>query len=447
MANGLVRARIERGVAVMHMTHPPLNTLDVRMRAALSEAIAYFVQDERAKAIVLGTDSPTFSAGIDVQSLTGSAPDMPLRTLCAQFEECPKPIVVALNGAVLSGGAELALSAHARVADETTTLGFPDVGLGLTPSGGASQRLSRLVGPKVALQLLLSGKPLNEMVGQRLGLFDKVVKEDAVGAAITVARALIADGKPPQRTCDVARHVRKSESFINDVALARRRPGNSYAKARIIDCVEAAVLMSFEAAVDFEATAYEACMTTPESRALRHVFVAETRISTDLLAPLQRGARKVTKQGQEVLERLFEAQDSAVIALIEGGATEAEIDGAMVAFGLEAGPFGGSEAVENARSGTLRRRILSAVMAEGARCVEDGAVARPSDIDALAVHGMKWPRLTGGPMQAAMALGLLGIVRQMEEWAREDPVWAVPPNVSSAAMLAEGFWSDQISPA
>ena len=429
MAEGLVRARVQDGMAVLRLNQPPSNAMTPAMCAALAEAVGHFDADPAIEAIVLGAEGKVFSAGLDLRALEQASGKVTLGEVCQRIEACSKPVVAALQGAAVGGGAELALAAHYRIASREATLGLPDIGLGLPPGAGGSQRLTRLVGPKVAIQMMTGGRPVNEMVAQKLGLFDALVHEGVLDRAVVFAR-----GKPARPSMAEQKHMRDGAAFMHEIGVARRRLNGSFAKSRVVDCVEAGLLLPRDAALAFERGAWEECLAHRESRALRHVFLAERQVSTDLL----RG-QSVTPKGQTIMARLYAAQDRAIVAMVRAGTTEAEVDGAMVGFGFAAGPFGGRKPLPAAQVQTVQRRIVAAVMAEGARCLEQGQVARAADLDALAVHAMGFPRHRGGPMKAAELMGLLGLSRQMQGWAQEDPVWAVPDVLHKAVLQADGF--------
>ena len=429
MAEGRVRARVDAGVAVLRLSGPPANTLNAPLRSALAEALEHFLADDAVTGIVIGAEGDEFSAGADLRELGSDAAAVSLSALCQRIEHAPKTIVAALPGAALGAGAELALAAHYRVANRAVKLGFQDIALGLPPGAGGTQRLPRLVGPRVAIQMMQSGRPVDEMVAQRIGLIDHLVHDDVLSKAADIAR-----NKPPRPVTGMRDHTADGAAYMRAVAAARRSSGNGYAKARIVDCVEAALLLPPEAAMDYEQGAYAECLAHRESRALRHLALAERRAPPELTAD-----RKPTPRGQTIVARLYAAQDKAILALIKGGLTEADIDGAMVALGYAAGPFGGREASDGPMVQTIQRRIVAAIMAEGARCLEQRLVTRASDLDVLAVHAMGFPRLWGGPMKAAELLGLLGLSRQMADWAKEDPVWQVSDTLRTAVMQADGF--------
>src|SRR5262249_57046156 len=117
--------------------------------------------DGRVGAVVLAGAGPAFCAGADVAMMRDLSPEHHRRVrrwvdVQAGLEACPKPVIAALNGYALGGGAELALACDLRLAADDAEIGFPEIRLGIFPGAGGTQRLSRLVGPPPALPLLLA---------------------------------------------------------------------------------------------------------------------------------------------------------------------------------------------------------------------------------------------------------------------------------------------------
>ena len=145
----------------------------------------------------------------------------------------------------------------------------------------------------------------------------------------------------------------------------------------------------------------------------------------------------VAPMGKAVEARLRKAMRRAAEHLVENGMNEADIDGAMVAYGFRKGPFGGKTKTE--ANADIERRLIAALLVEGAACIDEGAVQRASDIDALAVHAISFPRRKGGPMRAAQSAGLIGLRKDMRVWAQDSDIWAVPDLLDEVIKDARGF--------
>jgi len=180
-----------RGVAVLRLQRPPVNALD----AAAQDLVAALAREADGRADVLAvvvSGGARFGAGADVHEMAAmSGAEMAVRApalqaFTAAVAAVGVPVVAALEGPVLGGGLELALACDVRVCAEGARLGLPEVGLGVLPGAGGTQRLSRLVGPARAKDLLLSGSPVDAQEALRLGLVDEVVPG---GGALAAARA------------------------------------------------------------------------------------------------------------------------------------------------------------------------------------------------------------------------------------------------------------------
>ncbi|WP_366146367.1 enoyl-CoA hydratase-related protein [uncultured Pseudokineococcus sp.] len=189
-----------RGVAVLRLDRPPVNALD----AAAQDLVAALAREadgrQDVRAVVV-TGGERFGAGADVHEMAAmSGEEMAARAPGLQgFTDAVAavgvPVVAALEGPVLGGGLELALACDVRVCGEGARLGLPEVGLGVVPGAGGTQRLARLVGPARAKDLLLSASPVGAQESWRLGLVDRVVPAgEALGAARALAERYAAAG-------------------------------------------------------------------------------------------------------------------------------------------------------------------------------------------------------------------------------------------------------------
>jgi enoyl-CoA hydratase/carnithine racemase len=158
------------------------------MAAALEAA----ERDRLIRAIVIIGEGRTFIAGADIRELEraarehGAPPE--LHGLLAQIEDSSKPVVMAIHGAALGGGLEVAMAGHYRIATADAQLGQPEVNLGIIPGAEGTQRLPRLVGIAAAIEMCVSGKPVAAAEALRLGLIDRTIDGDFHRGAIAVAR-------------------------------------------------------------------------------------------------------------------------------------------------------------------------------------------------------------------------------------------------------------------
>ena len=166
--SGLVRYASVNRVAVITIDNPPVNALSPAIWEGLDAAVTQAGQDASIDAVVVAGAGSTFIAGADIkvfdtlktreQSFERSGRT---HALLERFENCPKPLVAAIHGNALGGGNEVAMSCHYRVATPDAVIGQPEVLLGLIPGAGGTQRLPRLAGPAVALEMCTDGKPIS----------------------------------------------------------------------------------------------------------------------------------------------------------------------------------------------------------------------------------------------------------------------------------------------
>lgn len=230
------------------------------LAAALEEAFA----DATVGAVVLG-----------VQTAPGEGADSPapLAALCERIEAAAKPVVMVIEGPLTGGGVELALAAAFRVATPAASLALPQVKAGLLPGAGGTQRLPRLVGARAALEMMLGGLPVAAEAAMDSGLLDLVVPEQAVAAAVVAAGEMMARDWHPLRSA--SRPVRDPAGHMAAVAACRSRPDRLPAEARIVDCVEAALILPLPQGLAFERAAYDDLAASDEAQALAHLARAE----------------------------------------------------------------------------------------------------------------------------------------------------------------------------
>ncbi len=190
---------VRDGIAFITLNRPKvLNALNAATLAELDSAIAAIRDDESIRAALLtGAGEKAFAAGADIQELAQAngidGRDLALRgqAIFRSIETCGKPVIACINGFALGGGCELALACTLRIASDSARLGQPEVKLGLIPGYGGTQRLARLVGKGVALQMILTGEMISAAEALRIGLVNEVVApEQLLPRAEAIARTI-----------------------------------------------------------------------------------------------------------------------------------------------------------------------------------------------------------------------------------------------------------------
>jgi enoyl-CoA hydratase/carnithine racemase len=185
----LLSVQVEGGIATILLQRPPMNALNVEIQEALREAAAEVTERRDVAAVVLYGGEKVFAAGADIKEMEQmSYTDMVdrsrrLQSAFTAVARIPKPTVAAVTGYALGGGCELAMTCDFRVAAKNAKLGQPEILLGLIPGAGGTQRLTRLVGPARAKDLVFSGRFVSADEALAIGLVDEVVEAEDVYAA------------------------------------------------------------------------------------------------------------------------------------------------------------------------------------------------------------------------------------------------------------------------
>ncbi|HZE97134.1 MAG TPA: enoyl-CoA hydratase-related protein [Planctomycetota bacterium] len=203
MAADLVLLSEQEGIATITISRPEkLNALNEEVISRLTAAFER-VRDTGSigAAILTGAGEKAFVAGADVAVLASLEPRAARETslrgqhLTTLMETCGKPVLAAINGYAFGGGLELAMACTIRLAAEGAKLGQPEVKLGLLAGYGGTQRLPRLVGKGRALEILLTGDPIDAAEAHRIGLVNRVVKrESLMDETRTLAKKILAAG-------------------------------------------------------------------------------------------------------------------------------------------------------------------------------------------------------------------------------------------------------------
>ena len=193
----LVERDEERRVALLRFNRPKqLNALNGAVMDALCSALEELDRDDAIRVLVVTGNERAFAAGADIGEMAGASPIDMLRTnRIAQWDRVRrigKPVIAAVAGWCLGGGCELAMALDLIVAAESAKFGQPEINIGVIPGAGGTQRLTRAVGKSVAMEMILTGEPIDAREAHRLGLVARVVPnelvvEDALALAARIA--------------------------------------------------------------------------------------------------------------------------------------------------------------------------------------------------------------------------------------------------------------------
>ncbi|WP_018655382.1 enoyl-CoA hydratase/isomerase family protein [Actinomadura flavalba] len=186
-----VKVETQDGIATIRLDRPKMNALNATVQRELIEAATAVGRDDAVAAVVLYGGERVFAAGADIKEMADmTAADMAahshtLQDFTKALAAIPKPVIAAITGYALGGGLEVALTADFRVAGEGAKVGQPEIGLGIIPGAGGTQRLARLVGPARAKDLVFSGRHVAAAEALAIGLVDRVVPDADVYTTAT----------------------------------------------------------------------------------------------------------------------------------------------------------------------------------------------------------------------------------------------------------------------
>jgi enoyl-CoA hydratase/carnithine racemase len=180
------RLEVTDGVGTIRLDRPKMNALNKQVQEEIRATATEAAERDDVRAVVVWGGERVFAAGADIKEMNDmSYTDMVrrsggLQSAFTAVAKIPKPVVAAVNGYALGGGCELALCADLRFAAEDAVLGQPEILLGIIPGAGGTQRLTRLVGPSTAKDLIFSGRFVKADEALAIGMVDRVVAPEAV---------------------------------------------------------------------------------------------------------------------------------------------------------------------------------------------------------------------------------------------------------------------------
>src|SRR5688572_30363465 len=354
----VVRYEVEDGVGVITVDNPPVNALGPGVREGIIEGVEKGLADPNVKAMVLIGAGRSSIAGADIRQF-GKARAVTTRRSTDALDESPKPVVAAIHGYALGGGLEHALACHYRVAVPSAKVGLPEVLIGILPGGGGTQRLPRLIGPKAAMEMIVSGRHVPAEEAKKLGIIDEIVDEkDLRGAAIRYAKSVAAK-RPLPRVRDKTDRIAEAKADPGMFEAMRksiaRKARNQKAPYHCIACVEAATTQPFDEGIQTERRLFSELENADEAKALRYAFFAEREVAKipgapkDLKPPRVKTAAivgagtmgggiamsfadhgipvKVLEATREALDKgLQRVRDNYAVSVKRGSITQAQMD-------------------------------------------------------------------------------------------------------------------------
>ena len=285
----LVNYAVTDRVAVITIDNPPVNALSPAVWDGIDQAVQRAVADREADAIVLIGAGSTFIAGADIKvfdtlktKADSFARSAGTHALLRRMEDATRPLVAAIHGNALGGGLEVAQACHFRVATKDAKVGQPEVLLGIIPGAGGTQRLPRLAGAKMALEMATDGKPVPAPKAHAAGIIDQVVDGDLLAGAIVFAKAKAARGEirksreipiPPDAAAAGLAAADAVRASLRKTARGLRAPFAA------VDAIEAGLRHGFDKGSERERELFAECVVSTESKALRHLFFAEREVA------------------------------------------------------------------------------------------------------------------------------------------------------------------------
>lgn len=228
-APSVLHVSVVAGVGTVRIDRPPANAVDPALIEEFLRVLPPLVDDPVVRCLVVTGTGRFFVAGADIAVMRDTSVGTQARMrrwieVQRLLERAPKPVVAAMNGHALGGGAELALACDLRILHADATFGFPEILLGLFPGAGGSQRLPRLVGPHLAKKLMMTGEKLPADRALALGLVDRVVPADGFDEAVAAEAERLA-ALPTTTVGLIKRVVEEGAHLPLDEALDRERRG------------------------------------------------------------------------------------------------------------------------------------------------------------------------------------------------------------------------------
>ncbi len=276
------RYLVQDNIAIITIDNPPINSMGLGTRQAIEAAFTKAAGDAAVQAIVITGANGVLTGGADIREFgTPVAMQSPtLHDLIRTFEASSKPVISAINGVCMGGGTEISLGCHYRLAAPGVMIGLPEVKIGILPGAGGTQRLPRVAGVELALDMIVSGDPVKSEVLAGAGGLDSVIEGDFMSGVLAFAKRVIEDGAKLPRVRDMKIDLPNAATFFADARAKVAASSKHFpAPLKCVEAVEAAVQLDIDEGLAREFQLFSDLVATPESVALRHAFFAERAAS------------------------------------------------------------------------------------------------------------------------------------------------------------------------
>lgn len=278
MADTLLIVKKIENIAVIYFNRPPVNALSANFRDSLYEHLVACLADTSVAGIVCCSAGLPFSAGADIKEFSMGFKGKGFVDFYQLLSGATKPVLAAIDVYALGGGLEFAMLCHYRVAHVDAMLGQPEIKLGIIPGGTGTQSLPRLVGVPKALDMMLTGRPIDANEASELGLIDTLTNEPLDRFGVKYLQDKLAS----QSQWRIPMHqipLEADDSLLEDYYQQVRTTAYGFnAREKIIDCVRAACSMTADAGVAYEQDVFKKLIKGPDTASLRYVFMQEQMI-------------------------------------------------------------------------------------------------------------------------------------------------------------------------
>ncbi|MDF1804013.1 3-hydroxyacyl-CoA dehydrogenase NAD-binding domain-containing protein [Thalassovita sp.] len=275
--NDLISIEHSGSTALICIDNPPVNATGQAVRQGLKDAIEQLNSEATAKVIAIYAAGRTFVAGADIREF-GKPPQQPnLPDVFNIIEDSDIPVIAVMHGTALGGGLELGLAAHARIGIEGLRVGLPEINLGLLPGAGGTQRVPRLAGIPMALDMALSGRMVGAQEALEKGLIDQLTNGHPRQVALAAAQEVLAGTLVPRPTCSL--ETPKDDKALDDTAaMLRAKQAHMFSPHKVVEAVRASYLPRAEG-LKIERQAFVDSMQTPQRAGMIHAFFGERGVS------------------------------------------------------------------------------------------------------------------------------------------------------------------------